>query len=137
MQATDARLLRGAAVPTVAAGVVAVVVCSIVVGSKGLIGAVLGTALVIAFFSVSIIVVGRTARRQPEILMGVALLTYVVKLLFLAVLLIAFKHTTAFHAKAFAWTIVGCTVVWIAAELITFSKMKLLYVDPAGPASER
>jgi len=132
MQATDLRLLRGAAVPTVAAGLVAIVACSVAVGSKGLIGAILGTVLVLGFFSVSIIVVGRTARRQPELLMGVALLTYVVKLIFLAVLLVAFKHTTLFHAKAFAWTIVGCTVVWIAAELITFSRLKILYVDPAA-----
>jgi ATP synthase protein I len=130
MQALDARLLRGAAVPTVAAGAVAVVLCSILVGVKGFTGALVGSVIVLAFFSASIVILSRVAQKQPQLLLGYAMLTYLGKILLLAVLMIAFKHTTLFHFRAFGFTMLALTLVWLAAETRAVLKTKIFYADP-------
>ena len=132
MQAIDARLLRGAVVPTAAAGAIAVVLCAVLVGGKGLIGALLGSVIVLAFFSVTIVVISRVAQTQPQMLLGYAMLTYLGKVVFLAVLMIAFKHTTLFHFRSFGFTMLGLTLVWLAAETRAVLKTKIFYVDPAA-----
>jgi ATP synthase protein I len=130
MQAIDARLLRGAAVPTAVAGAIAVVLCSVLVGLKGFTGALIGSVIVLAFFSATILIISRVAQKQPELLLGYAMLTYLGKILVLAVLMIAFKHTTLFHFRAFGFTMLALTLVWLAAETRAVLKTKILYVDP-------
>lgn len=132
MQAIDARLLRGAAVPTAVAGAIAVVLCTVLVGGKGLVGALLGSVIVLAFFSVTIVVISRVAQKQPQLLLGYAMLTYLGKVLFLAVLMIAFKHTTLFHFRSFGFTMLGLTLVWLAAETRAVLKTKIFYADPSA-----
>jgi ATP synthase protein I len=132
MQAIDARLLRGAAVPTAVAGAVAVVLCTVLVGGRGLVGALLGSVIVLAFFSVTIVVISRVAQTQPQMLLGYAMLTYLGKIVFLAVLMIAFKHTTLFHFRSFGFTMLGLTLVWLAAETRAVLKTKIFYVDPSA-----
>ena len=132
MQALDARLLRGAAVPTAAAGAIAVVLCSVLVGLKGFTGALIGSVIVLAFFSASIIVISRVAQKQPQMLLGYAMLTYLGKILLLGVLMIAFKHTTLFHFRAFGFTMLALTLVWLAAETRAVLKTKIFYADPSA-----
>src|SRR6476620_8453832 len=132
MQAIDARLLRGAAVPTAVAGAIAVVLCTVLVGVKGFTGALIGTAIVLFFFSINIVVISRVAEKQPQMLLSYAMLTYLGKVLLLAVLMIAFKHTTLFHFRAFGFTMLGLTLVWLAAETRAVLKSKIFYADPAA-----
>jgi ATP synthase protein I len=132
MQALDARLLRGAAVPTAVAGAIAVVLCSVLLGLKGFTGALIGSVIVLAFFSATIIVLSRVAQKQPQMLFGYAMLTYLGKILVLAVLMIAFKHTTLFHFQAFGFTMLGLTLVWLAAETRAVLKTKIFYADPSA-----
>lgn len=132
MQAIDARLLRGAAVPTAVAGVIAVVLCSLLVGVKGFTGALAGTAIVLFFFSITIVVLSRVAQKQPQMLLGYAMLTYLGKVFLLAILMIVFKHTTLFHFRAFGFTMLGLTLVWLAAETRAVLKTKIFYADPAA-----
>ena len=132
MQAIDARLLRGAAVPTAVAGVIAVVLCGVLVGVKGFVGALIGSVIVLAFFSVTIVVISRVAQKQPQMLLGYAMLTYLGKVFFLAALMIAFKHTTLFHFRAFGFTMLALTLVWLAAETRAVLKTKIFYADPDG-----
>jgi len=134
MQATDARMLRGAALPTAAAGGVAVILSTVFAGTKGLIGALVGAALVIAFFSVSLLVLSYAARKMPQQLFGIAMLTYIGKILILGIFLAVFRDTTLFDTKAFAWTIVACTLVWLLAGMLVFRRLQILYVEPSSSA---
>jgi len=130
MQAIDARLLRGAAVPTAAAGAIAVVLCTVLVGFKGFTGALIGSAIVLAFFSATILVISRVAQKQPEMLLGYAMLTYLGKIFVLLGLMLLFKHTTLFHFRAFGFTMLALTLVWLAAETRAVLKTKIFYADP-------
>jgi ATP synthase protein I len=130
MQRQDVAILRGAAVPTVVAAVVVIAAAALLAGAKGAVGAALGVVIVAVFFSVGVAAIGWASRVNPLMMLNVALLTYLVKIILLAVLLVAFKGTTAFDTKAFAWSILVSTLVWIGAELRTFSRQRILYVDP-------
>ncbi|MEU5020006.1 hypothetical protein AB0G60_21725 [Streptomyces angustmyceticus] len=130
MQSNDARLLLHAVVPTLAIGVIAVAVSAVVAGATGAIGAVVGTALVLLVMGAGLVVLQQTARKLPQLFQMMGLLLYTVQILLVAVFMITFKDTTLFDTKAFAFTLLGATLVWIAAQTRGHMKEKILYVNP-------
>lgn len=130
MQANDVRVLKSAALPTLAVGAVAVVVALGVAGGKGALGAAIGVLLVAAFFSVSVVAVSYAAKVSPQVMAMAAMGSYLVKVIVIMVMLATFGDTTAWNPKAFAWSVVICTIVWTAFEVRGFVKTKMLYVDP-------
>lgn len=141
MQSNDARILWSAAVPTALAGAVGIAVSAAVAGGKGALGAAVGTVVVIAFFSAGLIALLRTAKSLPHLFQAMGLLVYTTQLLLLAVVLAIFKDTELFNLKAFAFTLLGTTVVWVAAQATAHMRSKILYVEPesepAGGAPAR
>jgi ATP synthase protein I len=132
MFASYARVLRQAAVFTAAAAAIMVAVCAGVGGAKGLIGALLGVALVAVFFGISLVAVGRAARISPQAMMITAITTFLVKIIALAVVVSNFSGTTAFNSKLFGFTAIVCIVVWSISQAIASSRTKILYVEPDG-----
>lgn len=130
MHEHDASILRAALIPTVLAGVLAVVVAAFVGGGKAALGAALGVLVVVVFFTVGLVVVGRASRVSAYAAMNAAILTYLVKIGVLFALIVAFKDTTIFDTKAFGLTIVVCTLVWTGFEVRGFTRLQILYVDP-------
>lgn len=130
MQVHDVRILRGAAIPTAIAAVILAVISAIVAGPKGLIGSLLACAIVGAFFTVGMFVIARAGRISPQVMMQVAIVSYMVKIALLFGFVVAFAHATWFNPKAFAASLVASTLVWIGAQIRAFSKEKILYVDP-------
>jgi ATP synthase protein I len=135
MQSNDVRTILNCAVPTAAAGVVAVAVSAALAGGKGVIGAAVGAVLVIAFMSTGFIVLQRTARSLPHLFQAMGLMLYTTQLLLLALIMLAFKNTTLFNTKAFAFTLLAATIVWIAAQARSYLKAKVLYVEPDSAGS--
>ncbi|MEZ5114742.1 MAG: hypothetical protein R2737_00625 [Candidatus Nanopelagicales bacterium] len=130
----DSAIFRGAGLPALLVGVVAVVIGAVVAGGGGAVGAALGTVLVLVFFSVGQVVLGRVLRSNPQMAMTVALTLYLVKIGVLFMLLVLFQDTTAFDTKVFALTILACTLAWTVGEVWVFSRTKVLYVEPgSGP----
>ena len=130
MHEHDASILRAALIPTVLAGVLAVVVAAFVGGGKAALGAALGALVVVVFFTVGLVVVGRASRVSAYAAMNAAILTYLVKIGVLFAIIVAFKDTTLFNTKAFGLTIILCTLVWTGFEVRGFSRLQILYVDP-------
>jgi ATP synthase protein I len=115
--------------------VVAVAVSAAVAGGKGAIGAASGAVLVIAFMATGFIVLQRTARSMPHLFQAMGLMLYTTQLLLLAVVLLVFRDTTLFNTKAFAFTLLGATIVWISAQARVHLKAKILYVEPESSGS--
>jgi len=132
LSSSSLQLIRKAAIPTVVAAILAVVLGGIVKGSAGAIGALIGGAIVVVFFTIGQVVLNNVIKSNPSMAMSVAMLMYLVKVAVLFALMLAFKHTTAFNTKVFASTILLCTLVWTAAEMWAFSTGKVLYVDPGS-----
>jgi ATP synthase protein I len=137
MLATYATVARRAAAITAVAAAILVGVSAALVGAKGLIGALVGVAIVAVFFGISIIVVGRAAKISPPAMMVAALATFIVKIVILMVVVSALKGTTAFSTRTLGFVAVGCIIVWSFAQVAVAIKVRLPYVDPVpGSASE-
>lgn len=130
MQATDVRLLRAAALPTVLVGLAAVLIAAFVDGGKGAFGAAIGFVVVELFFAIGLAAVAYASRISPTMMMIAAMASYFVKLLVLIVLLNSFADVDAWSPRAFAWTVIACTVSWTIAEARGFMKLRMLYVEP-------
>jgi ATP synthase protein I len=128
----DALVLRRAGGATVIVGVIASVIGFILASTKGLIGAVLGAILVLAFFSVGQFFLGKVLRNNPQMALTAALTLYLAKIGVLLLLIIALAGTTAFDTKVFASTVLACTLTWTIAEVWIFGTTKVLYVDPGA-----
>lgn len=128
----DALVLRTAGGVTVVVGVIASVIGLLVGGGKGLLGAVIATAIVVVFFSIGQFTLGAVLKNNPQMALTVALMIYLAKVGVLLVLIILFSGTTLFDTKVFAATIVAGTLAWTGAEVWVFARTKVLYVEPAG-----
>ncbi|MFF9621389.1 hypothetical protein [Streptomyces griseosporeus] len=137
MPSNDARNLLQCAVPTAAAGVVAVAVSGVVAGGKGALGAGVGTLLAIAFMGIGLYVLQWAAKTLPQLFQAMGLMLYVAQLLLLLVFVAVFKDTSLFNPKAFAVALVVSTVVWMAAQARAHLKAKIFYVDPDSSKSDK
>jgi ATP synthase protein I len=137
MLAKYATIVRRAGALTAVAAAIMVAVSAALVGVKGLIGALVGVALVTVFFGISVVVVGRAARISPPAMMLAAIISYLVKIIVLAVVLSALSGTTAFSTRDLGFTAVACILVWSAAQIFTAVRLKLLYVEPDATVVRR
>jgi ATP synthase protein I len=129
MPATYAVILRRSAMLTAPVALLMIVLGAVLDGAKGLLGAVLGVALVIAFFGISVLVVGRAAKVSPQAMMAAAVGTFLVKILVLIILVGTFQNSTAFNDKIFGLTVIVCVLAYSAAQMISSIRLKTLYVD--------
>ena len=137
MLAKYATIVRRAGALTAVAAAIMVAVSAALVGTKGLIGALVGVAIVTVFFGISVVVVGRAARISPPAMTLAAIMTYLVKIVALAVVVSALNGTTAFSTRALGFTAIGCILVWSATQVITTIKLKMLYVEPDSETVRR
>jgi ATP synthase protein I len=137
MLAKYATIVRRAGALTAVAAAIMVALSAALVGVKGLIGALVGVAIVTVFFGISVLVVGRAARVSPQAMMIAAMVTYLVKIISLAVIVSNMNGTTAFSTRALGFVAIGCILVWSAAQVITAIKVKMLYVEPEQSAARR
>jgi ATP synthase protein I len=132
MPATYARIARRSALVTAVTAVIMAAVSLGIGGAKGLLGAVLGIALVAVFFAVSVFAVGRAARISPQAMMITAMVTYIVKILVLLVFVAIFGSTTVFNGRLFGLTALACVLTWCLAQVVWSMRLKFLYVEPRG-----
>ncbi|MFE9453306.1 hypothetical protein [Streptomyces sp. NPDC006739] len=136
MPSNDARNLLQIAVPSAAAGVIAVAVSAAVAGGKGALGAAVGTVLAVLFMGIGLYVLQWTAKTLPQLFQAMGLMLYAAQLLLLLIFVAVFKGTSLFNPKAFAAALVLATVVWMAAQARAHLKAKIFYIDPDSSKSE-
>ncbi|WP_433328157.1 hypothetical protein [Spirillospora sp. CA-294931] len=136
MQSSDARILRGAAIPTGLVGVGAIVLSALLAGGKGALAAALASVVVIVFFSLSAVVVGWASKISAQTMMLAALASYAVKILAVMLLVSSLDGVSLWNTKVFGWTVVGLALTWIAAEFRVTMKSRLYIDEPAENSRE-
>ena len=106
------------------------------------IGTYVGTAVVLAFFIVGQVVVGRVLRSNPQVGMTAALLVYVLQLLALMIMLVLLREATWLDPKVFGFTVLAGVITWTLASVVVYNRSRRLTVVPGsgpghpdGPAS--
>jgi len=132
MMANYGRVVRRSALLTGVVAAACVAVCAALGGAKGLYGALIGVAIVTAFFGISVLVVGRAAKISPHVMMATAMVSYVVKVIGFAIVMILLGKSTAFDGKMLGFTALICILAWGAAEIVNTIKLRVPYVEPDG-----
>lgn len=132
MPATYVRIARHSALSTAVVALIMAAVSLGIDGTKGLLGAALGVALVAVFFAISFFAVGRAAKISPQAMMIAAMVTYVVKILVLLLFVVHYSNTTVFSTRLFGLSALACILAWCAAQVYWSLKLKFLYVEPRG-----
>jgi ATP synthase protein I len=135
MRHHDARILRGALIPTAIAGALAIGSAAILAGGEGAVGAAIGLVVVVAFFSIGLLAVTYAARVSPMMMMQAAVFSYLVKVVALVGLITLLKGVTIWDPRAFALTVLGLTVVWVGAEVRGFLRLRVIQLDPPPAGS--
>ncbi|UYM05985.1 hypothetical protein [Solicola gregarius] len=119
---TAGAMFRGAIVPSAVVAVISVVLSVLAAGTTGLWGSLLGVALVLTFFGLSLVVLGATRAADPLLVLMVALALYGAKVvgLFVAFILInaADLVDDPFDRTALGITVIVCTLTWTVGEIV-------------------
>jgi ATP synthase protein I len=126
------RVVRWSIALTSVVAAVAVVICALMGGAKGVYGSLIGIGVVAVFFGISILAVGRAARVSPMAMMVTALGSFVVKIVAFMIVLVAIGKSTAFDGRMLGFTALACILAWSGAQAVTAMRMQTLYVEPDG-----
>jgi len=130
MLANIAPMARRSAAVTAIAATVMVALSAAIGGHKGVIGAAIAVGIVAAFFGLSVLALSRAAKISAQAMMLAGMGTYIFKILVLLFLVGRFQNSTAFSPWYFGLTAIVLVLVYDAALAITFSRTKMLYVEP-------
>lgn len=130
-----ADLFRAAALPAAAAAVLVTVVAGLTRGADGVLGALTGAATVGVFFGLSLLVLRVTRDADPSTALGLALVSYTLKVFLLALALILVRKADLVDRPSFGWAAIVCAVAWLVGEVRGYLRLKLPYVEPEQPGS--
>lgn len=133
-------LWRGALIPSMILGILALIVSTILNGSAGLFGSALATFTVVIFFSVSLLVGRLTKNADPISTMALAMFSYFTKLLLIAGFLIAVTRLTDesdVDRTSFGISALLIATGWLAGEVRAFFRLRLQLPLPKNPESNK
>lgn len=127
-KSNESLLLRGAFVPTLIVGVLAIAASTVIKGLSGFWGALLAQFVVVIFFVIHIAVSRMTRNLDPISTMAMAMFSYFAKLFALGGLLWAIARYTdraTINRTAFGVTAVALTIAWLWGEIASYMKLRL------------
>ncbi|PPK98665.1 ATP synthase protein I [Kineococcus xinjiangensis] len=129
-------LLRRSAVPSIAAAALCAVAAGLLRGSGSVGSALLGSAIVILFFGARLVVMRRTARANPQLVLVVALAVYTVKIVLLGLAMLLLTRVAWVDAQVLGLAVLVTAVVWLAAEMRGFVRLRIpVFAAGAGGAA--
>ena len=121
-------MMKGALKPSLAIGVLGLIVSTWVKGSAGLYGALLAQLVVLVFFLVNIAVASMTKNVDPIATMAFAMFSYFSKILILGAMMFAigkFTDDADINRMSFGLTAIALTFAWLVGEIRAYLKLKL------------
>lgn len=127
IESNESQLLRGALIPTLVVGAIAIVPSTIFQGRSGFFGALLAQLIVAIYFVVHIVISRLSRNLDPISIMALALFSYFAKLFFLGLFLWAlakFTDRSAIDRTSFGATAITLTAAWLGGEIRSFLRLK-------------
>lgn len=133
-------VVRAAFLVTLAAGLVAVVIAAWLHGGAAALGAGIGTALVCVFFASGVLVLNAVGSVLPTASLLVALLTYTLKVVLLAVVFVALSRSGALDGAVdsgwLAGTVIACTLTWLVGQIFFHVRVRQPLYDLPSARSQ-
>ena len=121
-------MMRGALIPSMFVGVLALIISTLVHGHSGLYGALLAQLVVIVFFLVNIGVASITKNADAIATMALAMFSYFSKILILgAMMFVIGKYTNNVNINrmSFGLSAIALTFAWLGGEIRAYLRLKL------------
>lgn len=120
------KILATALAWTGAAAAAAALAALAAVGASGPASVAAAWLLIVVFFGISLLVGHTVGRKNPSGAIGMFAVTYAIKVVGFAVILYFVRAPEWLDREWFAYTAIGCVIVWQIAELFTFSRTRHL-----------
>ncbi|MGL5909251.1 MAG: hypothetical protein ACRCZP_04560 [Phycicoccus sp.] len=133
-----AAMLRGALLPSVAAGLVAVVAMVIWRGGgDAVVGGLLGLAVAVGFFASGMVLMSRLVRSaSPHAFLAVAMAVYLGQVLALLIVIIAFRDAEWVDGPSLGWVAFVVTIAWQVFAMRALRRARIPVYDSAFAAAE-
>jgi len=132
-----AAMLRGAFVPTLCVGPVAVVVAAVVGGGKSALGAFLGFAVSIAFFALGLYVMRRLDSGADAFrFLASALAVVMGQLIFLLLVILWLQGAHWLDGTAFGLSALAVALVWQVFQVIAYVRTRRLVFDAPAQSGQ-
>lgn len=126
-------LLRGAIVPALVAGAVTTLVAALIAGGKGVLGSILGLAIVVLFSGVGLLVMRAVRSQDPMIAMTIAMASYAARVVLFGAALVVTGLISGIDdvldRRFTAIAVVVCVIAWVAGEIRAFTKLRVPTYD--------
>jgi ATP synthase protein I len=127
-------MLRGALLPSLVAGLVAVVGVVVWRGTDALAGALIGLVVSIGFFASGMFLLSRLVRSaNPQAFFAVAMSVYLGQVIALLLVIMAFKDATWVDGVALGVVALVVTIVWQGAAMLALRRARVLVYDEPRP----
>jgi fructose-specific phosphotransferase system IIC component len=127
-KSNESLMLRGALVPSLIVGIIAIGLSTFILGLSGFLGALIAQFVVIIYFAIHIGVSRISRNLDPISTMALAVFSYFTKLLFLGVflyLLSAFTSRESINRTSFGATAIALTFAWLGGEIASYMKLRI------------
>jgi ATP synthase protein I len=125
-----APMLRAAVIPVAVAAPVIVAVCWVTGRPRGGFSALLGVVVAVIFFAGGLYAMKRLANGNPMVLLAGALAVFLGQVIFLALVILAFRGADWLDGKSFALAVLAISLVWQTSQIVAFTRMRRpLYDD--------
>ena len=127
-------MLRGALLPSLVAGLVAVVGVVVWRGTDALAGALIGLVVAIGFFASGMFLLSRLVRSaNPQAFFAVAMSVYLGQVIALLLVIMAFKDATWVDGVALGVVALVVTIVWQGAAMLALRRARVPVYDEPRP----
>jgi hypothetical protein len=130
---------RGAIIPSTIVAVLTIIGSSLLRHRAGFLGALIGSATVIIFLGIHLLISAVSKNLDPIAVMGMAMFSYFAKVLVMGALLLIVSRATApatVDRTTFAIAALSITAAWLAGEIRAFFKLKLGLPLPSSHQGE-
>ena len=116
------------------------VVVTVFNGRSGFLGGLLASITVIIFFSVQLLVARISRDLDPTLTMLLAMISYFAKVILMGVFLVLigrFTDRSTVDRTSFAISALVITMIWLATEIRSFTKIRFQMPLPKGTSDEK
>jgi hypothetical protein len=108
---------------------VGVVVGGLVAGVPGVLGVAVGVAVVVFSFTVSSLIIAWADSVNPQLVLPVGLMTYVLKFTLFGAALVVVLQIEWAGLKPMAWAMAATTIAWAVSHAVWVWRAKIPYVS--------
>jgi hypothetical protein len=137
---SEQKLGRSAIFLATIAAVLSLVVVTVFNGRSGFLGGLLASITVIIFFSVQLLVARISRDLDPTLTMLLAMISYFAKVILMGVFLVLigrFTDRSTVDRTSFAISALVITMIWLATEIRSFTKIRFQMPLPKGTSDEK